>query len=159
MSEQKIPYKIYLSENEIPEAWYNVRADMKVKPAPLLNPGTGQPMTAEELGAVFCDELVAQELESLCVPLTDNFSIYVIIKHVYQLPRIAVRSIRILSCVIIIFHQSADAVLERGEYLNISASGDAADYAVCSTYCCSGAVSLIDVEFKRACLPGLAVVS
>ena len=50
MSEQKIPYKIYLSENEIPEAWYNVRADMKVKPAPLLNPGTGQPMTAEELG-------------------------------------------------------------------------------------------------------------
>ena len=64
MSEQKIPYKIYLSENEIPEAWYNVRADMKVKPAPLLNPGTGQPMTAEELGAVFCDELVAQELDN-----------------------------------------------------------------------------------------------
>ena len=64
MSEQKIPYKIYLSESEIPEAWYNVRADMKVKPAPLLNPGTGQPMTAEELGAVFCDELVAQELDN-----------------------------------------------------------------------------------------------
>ena len=64
MSEQKIPYKIYLSENEIPEAWYNVRADMKTKPAPLLNPGTGQPMTAEELGAVFCDELVQQELDN-----------------------------------------------------------------------------------------------
>ena len=64
MSEQKIPYKIYLSENEIPEAWYNVRADMKTKPAPLLNPGTGQPMTAEELSAVFCDELVAQELDN-----------------------------------------------------------------------------------------------
>ena len=64
MSEQKIPYKIYLSENEIPKAWYNVRADMKIKPAPLLNPGTGQPMTAEELGAVFCDELVAQELDN-----------------------------------------------------------------------------------------------
>ncbi len=64
MSEQKIPYKIYLSENEIPEAWYNVRADMKVKPAPLLNPGTGKPMTAEELGTVFCDELVAQELDN-----------------------------------------------------------------------------------------------
>ena len=47
MSEQKIPYKIYLSEHEIPEAWYNVRADMKVKPAPLLNPGTGKPMTEE----------------------------------------------------------------------------------------------------------------
>ena len=64
MSEQKIPYKIYLTENEIPEAWYNVRADMKTKPAPLLNPGTGQPMTAEELSAVFCDELVAQELDN-----------------------------------------------------------------------------------------------
>ena len=64
MSEQKIPYKIYLSEHEIPEAWYNVRADMKVKPAPLLNPGTGKPMTAEELSAVFCDELVAQELDN-----------------------------------------------------------------------------------------------
>ena len=61
---QKIPYKIYLSENEIPSSWYNVRADMKNKPAPLLNPGTLQPMTAEELGAVFCEELVAQELDN-----------------------------------------------------------------------------------------------
>ena len=60
----KIPYKIYLSENEIPSEWYNVRADMKNKPAPLLNPGTHQPMTAEELGAVFCEELVAQELDN-----------------------------------------------------------------------------------------------
>ena len=61
---QKIPYKIYLSENEIPKTWYNVRADMKNKPAPLLNPGTLQPMTAEELGAVFCKDLVAQELDN-----------------------------------------------------------------------------------------------
>ncbi len=61
---QKIPYKIYLSENEIPKTWYNVRADMKNKPAPLLNPGTLQPMTAEELGAVFCEDLVAQELDN-----------------------------------------------------------------------------------------------
>ena len=60
----KIPYKIYLSENEIPSSWYNVRADMKNKPAPLLNPGTLQPMTAEELGAVFCEDLVAQELDN-----------------------------------------------------------------------------------------------
>lgn len=44
-----IPYKIYLSENEIPKEWYNVRADMKNKPAPLLNPGTLQPMTADDL--------------------------------------------------------------------------------------------------------------
>ncbi len=59
---REIPYKIYLEENEMPTQWYNVRADMKHKPAPLLNPGTLKPMTAEELGGVFCDELVAQEL-------------------------------------------------------------------------------------------------
>ena len=62
MAQSNIPYKIYLSENEIPKYWYNVRADMKNKPAPLLNPDTRQPMTAEELGVVFCDELVSQEL-------------------------------------------------------------------------------------------------
>ena len=58
-----IPYKIYLEESEIPKQWYNVRADMKNKPAPLLNPGTLQPMTAEELSAVFCADLVQQELD------------------------------------------------------------------------------------------------
>ena len=63
MSNEKIPYKIYLEENELPKQWYNVRADMKKKPAPLLNPATGQPCTAEELGHVFCDELVKQELD------------------------------------------------------------------------------------------------
>ena len=62
--DQKIPYKIYLSESEMPKTWYNVRADMKNKPAPLLNPGTLKPMTAEELSAVFCEELVAQELNN-----------------------------------------------------------------------------------------------
>lgn len=62
MTENEIPYKIYLSENEMPESWYNVRADMKNKPAPLLNPATHKPMTAQELGGVFCDELVRQEL-------------------------------------------------------------------------------------------------
>lgn len=60
---KKIPYKIYLEENEMPKQWYNVRADMKNKPAPLLNPGTLEPMTAEELSHVFCDELVKQELD------------------------------------------------------------------------------------------------
>ena len=64
MAEQKIPYKTYLDESEIPTAWYNMRADMKNKPAPLLNPGTHQPMTAEELGGVFCADLVAQELDN-----------------------------------------------------------------------------------------------
>ena len=62
-TENKIPYKIYLEESEIPEKWYNLRADMKNKPAPLLNPATMKPMTAEELGGVFCDELVQQELD------------------------------------------------------------------------------------------------
>ena len=57
-------YRIYLTEEEIPTHYYNLRADMKKKPAPLLNPGTMQPMTAEELAGVFCEELVAQELDN-----------------------------------------------------------------------------------------------
>ena len=60
----KIPYKIYLKEEEIPTQWYNVRADMKVKPAPLLNPGTGQPLKQEELEPIFCKDLVKQELDN-----------------------------------------------------------------------------------------------
>ena len=64
MAEQKIPYKIYLEESEMPKTWYNVRADMVNKPAPLLHPGTHQPMTAAELSGVFCDELVQQELDN-----------------------------------------------------------------------------------------------
>ncbi len=59
----QIPYKIYLDESELPKAWYNLRADMKNKPAPLLNPATLKPMTFEELRPVFCDELVRQELD------------------------------------------------------------------------------------------------
>ncbi len=62
--EKQIPYKIYLAENEIPTQWYNVRADMKNKPAPLLNPGTGQPLTLEELSPIFCEELCRQELDN-----------------------------------------------------------------------------------------------
>lgn len=62
-TKHEIPYKIYLEESEMPKKWYNVRADMKNKPAPLLNPATLKPMTAEELGHVFCDELVKQELD------------------------------------------------------------------------------------------------
>ena len=64
MSENKIPYKIYLTEDEMPKQWYNLRADMPNKPAPLLNPGTLQPMTAAELEAVFCKDLVQQELDN-----------------------------------------------------------------------------------------------
>jgi tryptophan synthase beta chain len=63
VAENKIPYKIYLDENEIPTQWYNVRADMKNKPAPLLNPATLKPMTHADLAPVFCDELIDQELD------------------------------------------------------------------------------------------------
>jgi len=65
---ESIPYKIYLTEQEMPTAWYNVRADMTNKPAPLRNPGTGKPMTVAELEQVFCSELVQQELND-----TDRF--------------------------------------------------------------------------------------
>ena len=61
--DKKIPYKIYLNENEMPKYWYNLRADMINKPAPLLNPETLKPMTKEELSGVFCDELIDQELD------------------------------------------------------------------------------------------------
>ena len=63
--EKKIPYKIYLEESEMPTQWYNVRADMKNKPAPLLNPGTLKSMSFEELRPVFCDELIRQELDDV----------------------------------------------------------------------------------------------
>ena len=63
MAENKIPYKIYLDESEILTKWYNVRADMKNKPAPLLNPATLKPMTHADLAPVFCDELIDQELD------------------------------------------------------------------------------------------------
>ena len=63
MSDKKIPYKIYLEENEMPKQWYNVRADMKKKPAPLLNPASLKPMTLEELSKVFCEDLAKQELD------------------------------------------------------------------------------------------------
>lgn len=59
----KIPYKTYLDENELPRAWYNVRADMTAKPSPLIDPSTGKPITREALEKVFCSELAAQELD------------------------------------------------------------------------------------------------
>ena len=62
--EKNIPYKIYLGEDELPKQWYNVRADMKIKPAPLLNPGTKQPVTLDEMSRIFCTELAKQELDN-----------------------------------------------------------------------------------------------
>ena len=64
MANENIPYKIYLNEDEMPRTWYNVRADMKVKPAPLRNPATGAPMAFDDLRPVFCDELIRQELDN-----------------------------------------------------------------------------------------------
>ncbi len=83
MSEPKIPYKIYLEESEMPKAWYNLRADMKNKPAPLLNPATRKPMTAEELSGVFCDELIKQELDDT----TPYFEIPEEIRSFYRMYR------------------------------------------------------------------------
>ena len=80
--EKNIPYKTYLEEHEMPKQWYNVRADMKNKPAPLLNPETFKPMTAEELAPVFCEELVKQELDDTTayfdIPqeITDFYKMY-----------------------------------------------------------------------------------
>lgn len=63
MSNKEIPYKIYLTEDEMPKYWYNLRADMINKPAPLLDPKTLKPMTVEGLSGVFCEELAKQELD------------------------------------------------------------------------------------------------
>ena len=83
MSAEKIPYKIYLEESEMPKAWYNLRADMKNKPAPLLDPKTHKPMTAADLEGVFCEELVKQELDDT----TPYFEIPEEIRNFYKMYR------------------------------------------------------------------------
>ncbi|MBQ7976139.1 MAG: TrpB-like pyridoxal phosphate-dependent enzyme [Clostridia bacterium] len=83
MKQEKIPYKIYLNENEMPKAWYNLRADMKKKPAPLLNPATQKNMTADELAGVFCGELIKQELDDT----TPYFEIPEEIRDFYKMYR------------------------------------------------------------------------
>ena len=83
LKDRNIPYKIYLTEDEMPKYWYNVRADMTNKPAPLLNPGTLKPMTAEELGGVFCAELVKQEMDDT----TAYFEIPEDIRNFYKMYR------------------------------------------------------------------------
>lgn len=80
---KKIPYKIYLEESEMPTQWYNVRADMKNKPAPLLKPATLEPMKPEELEHVFCKELVQQELDDT----TPYFDIPQEIRDFYKMYR------------------------------------------------------------------------
>ena len=83
LKDRNIPYKIYLTEDEMPKYWYNVRADMTNKPAPLLNPGTLKPMTAQELGGVFCAELVKQEMDDT----TAYFEIPEDIRNFYKMYR------------------------------------------------------------------------
>lgn len=61
---KKVPHRIYLSEDEMPKQWYNLRADMKEKPEPLLNPSTFKPVTEEDLYPIFCKELAKQELDN-----------------------------------------------------------------------------------------------
>lgn len=79
----KIPYKIYLEESEMPRQWYNVRADMKNKPAPILNPATMKPVTVEELASIFCEELAKQELDDT----TPYFDIPQEIRDFYKMYR------------------------------------------------------------------------
>ncbi len=81
--DKKIPYKIYLEEHEMPRQWYNVRADMEKKPAPLLNPETQKPITVEELSSVFCKELAKQELDDT----TPYFDIPKEIRDFYKMYR------------------------------------------------------------------------
>lgn len=81
--DKTIPYKIYLEEREMPKQWYNVRADMKKKPAPILNPGTLQPVTEDELSGIFCRELAKQELDDT----TPYFDIPKEIRDFYKMYR------------------------------------------------------------------------
>ncbi len=83
MANKEIPYKIYLEESEMPKYWYNLRADMVNKPAPLLDPKTRKPMTAEDLAPVFCDSLIAQELDDT----TPYFEIPEEIRNFYKMYR------------------------------------------------------------------------
>ena len=82
MTRNEIPYKVYLTEDEIPKAWYNVRADMKTDHRPILNPGTHKPITAEELSPIFCEKLIEQELNDkdrfieIPKPIRDFYRMY-----------------------------------------------------------------------------------
>ena len=83
MTKHKIPYQIRLTEDELPTRWYNFRADMKNKPAPLLDPQTHRPMTLEALSQVFCTELARQELDDT----TPYFDIPEEIRQFYRMYR------------------------------------------------------------------------
>ena len=79
---KNIPYRYYLPEEKLPKAWYNLRSAMKEKPEPLVNPGTGKPVTFQDLQPVFCDELIHQGLDDdtpelpIPQPTLDTYRIY-----------------------------------------------------------------------------------
>ncbi len=58
----RAPYRLYLTEDQIPRRWYNLRANMPNKPEPMRLPN-GQVATAADIAPVFADELIAQELD------------------------------------------------------------------------------------------------
>ena len=60
----RIPHRLNLTEDQLPKQWYNMRADMKEQPEPMLNPVTHKPIKTEELYPIFCEELAAQEMDS-----------------------------------------------------------------------------------------------
>jgi tryptophan synthase beta chain len=80
---KKIPHRLYLSEEQMPKQWYNLRADMKEQPDPFLNPGTLQPLKEEELYPIFCEQLAKQEMDST----TRYFDIPEEIQEFYQMYR------------------------------------------------------------------------
>ncbi len=79
---KEVPYKIYLEEHELPTSWYNLRADMINKPAPLIHPGTLKPLRFEDMQPIFCDELIKQELDNetkfipIPKPILDFYKMY-----------------------------------------------------------------------------------
>ena len=96
---RQVPYKTFLSEAQIPAAYYNIRADMKTDHRPMIHPGSGQPVTADDLSPVFCDELVAQELNTsdryipIPEPVRDFYKMY---RVLIRLPRRPTRRKRAL---------------------------------------------------------------
>ena len=134
-TETNIPYKYYLEESELPTAWYNVRADMKNKPAPLLNPGTLQPMTAKELDGVFCDELVQQELDDTTayIPIPDEIREYY---RMYR-PSPLCRAYRL------------EEALGTPAKIYYKFEGNAPDYISRDLRECSGIVSMLDAKMLQ----------
>ena len=79
----KIPHRLYLTEDQMPQQWFNLRAAMKEQPDPMLNPGTLQPMTEQDLYPIFCEELAHQEMDAV----TEYVDIPEEIQNVYKMYR------------------------------------------------------------------------